>query len=308
VHVAVIGAGALGAVYGVRLAVAGHASVSFVVRPLRAASQEPLVIERVKGNVRHTLEAPLRTTRVPADADVVLVAIGTEDLEALRGLIGDSEAPLVILTPMLPRDYARVRETFGERALATLPSVVSYTRETDGVVRYWLPPTKTRIDEPRRNAELVRAFARALTDAGLPTTLEMAVHEANPATTACAIPLGMGIGVAGSLSALAEDNALAEVVVRACREGVAIGTRIGRPAQPVPFSPLVATPFVLRALAAALARFSPEALYYLEVHFGHKLRAQHLVMVRELVELARARGLSYEALSTLAEKLAALDR
>jgi hypothetical protein len=32
------------------------------------------------------------------------------------------------------------------------------------------------------------------------------------------------------------------------------------------------------------------------------------VMVREMVELARARGLSYEALSILAEKLAALDR
>src|SRR5262245_19091842 len=82
--VCVFGAGALGCVYGVRLAVRGNVDVAFVVRPARVSSTDPIVIERVRGNLREAIDAPLRSEVVPSDADVVLLAVGTEDLEALR--------------------------------------------------------------------------------------------------------------------------------------------------------------------------------------------------------------------------------
>lgn len=307
-HVAVLGAGALGAVYGLRLAVRGRASgtsVTFVVRPARASSREPLVIERVRGDLREVLEAPARASVVPGDADVVLVAVGTEDLDAVRAVLGGSEAPIVVLTPMMPRDFARMRAAFGPRVLAAMPSVVAYARKEDGVVRYWLPPARTRIDEPRAGAarELAHAFADALTDAGLPSRLELAVHDTNPATTACAIPLAMALCVAGSMRALADDEATCDLAARACAEGVAIGRRIGRPELGSMLAPALARPWALRATLRLLERMSPEAVYYAEEHFARKLRVQNRVMAREMVDLARDRGLTHEALDALAERL-----
>jgi ketopantoate reductase len=305
VHVAVIGAGALGAVYGVRLALRGDARVTFVVRPKRAESREPLVIERIKGDVREVLEAPSRSAAVPADADVVMVAVGTEDLDALA--LGELDRPFVVLTPMMPKDYARMRAAFGERVLAALPSVVSYARK-DGVVRYWLPPTRTRIDEPpaspRHRAAAVRGLAEALTAAGLPTRLELGVHDTNPATTACFIPLAMALSVAGTMAALANDEALCDLAGRACREGVAIGRRLGRPEPGAILAPALGHPWALRAAIRAMQRLSPEALFYAEEHFARKLSQQNLVMAREMAELARERGLSHEALDALASRLA----
>ena len=97
--VAVFGAGALGGVYGVRLALRGNVDVSFVVRPARVDSTEPIIIEAVSGDRREKLEAPERTDHVPSDADVVLLTVGTEDLDALRDSLSASNAPIVVLTP-----------------------------------------------------------------------------------------------------------------------------------------------------------------------------------------------------------------
>lgn len=299
-HVAVIGAGALGAVYGVRLALRARARVTFVVR--RASPREAIAIERVKGDVREVLAAPVLATEVPGEADVVLVAVRTEDLGSLA--IGETEAPIVVLTPMMPRDYGRLRAAYGDRVLSAMPSVVSYARG-DGVVRYWAPPVRTRIDEPRKERALVRELADALTMAGLPSRLELAVHETNPATTACAIPLALALCVAGSLDALAADEALCRLAARACKEGVAIGRAIGRPEPAVLLAPALASPLALRAAIRALRRASPEAVFYLEEHFARKLAHQNRVMAREMVELARRRGLSHEALDALTARLGA---
>jgi 2-dehydropantoate 2-reductase len=305
-HVAVIGAGALGAVYGVRLATRTKTSVTFVVRPARVASTDPLVIELVRGDLRETLASPARAAAVPADADVVLLAVGTEDLDAIRAPLVTTHAPIVVLTPMLPRDHARMRGVYGDRVLAALPSVVSYTR-SDGVVRYWLPPVATRIDEPRAggHADAVRALAASLTEAGLPARLELGVHETNPATTVCFIPLGMALSLAGSLDALARDAELVDLARRACAEGVALGRSIGRPEIVGPLSPLVARPLLLGAAARVLRRFSPEAVFYAEEHFGRKLRAQHLVMAREMRALAAEKGVAHAAIDALAAKIEA---
>ena len=306
-HVAVYGAGALGSVYGVRIAVRTHASVTFVVRAARVGSKDPIVIERVKNAAdrREEIAAPARAAEIPGDADVILLAVGTEDLEAIRPVLDGSGAPIVVLTPMLPDDYARMRAAFGDRVLAAMPGIVSYARQGPPVVRYWVPPVPTRIDEPRAGSSggAVRALATLLDEAGLPAHLELGVHETNPATTVCMIPIGMSVALAGGLEELAKDAPLLALTSKACSEGVELGRRLGRPEGGALLAPLLATPLAMRAAASTLKRFSPEALFYVDEHFGRKLRAQHRVMARAMAQLARAKHTGHRGLDELATRL-----
>lgn len=309
-HVAIVGAGALGAVYGTYVRQHTPASVSFVVRPNRVSDRDPIVVERVHftrkratSAARETLERPVRVDRVPPDADVVVLAVGTDDLDAIRPLLEGTSAPVVVLTPMMPQDHRRMREAFGARVLAAMPSVVSYRRD-DGVFRHWILPSPTRIDEPRAgDAAAVRALARTFTDAGIPTTFELGVHETNPATTASFIPLVMLVAVAGGLHALREDDVLIDLAVRACREGAVLGRRIGTPVVGAGLSTIAARRSSLRAFEAACRAICPEILHYVDVHFGRKLASQHRRMIAEMIELARERDLPHAALDEVARRL-----
>ncbi len=307
-RVAVIGAGALGSVYGVRLAVRGGVDITFVVRPARVAETTPITIEAIRRNVRESIPDPARADAVPGDADVVLLAVGTEDLEALAPPLATTDAPIVVLTPVLPKAWAALRAAYGARVFAALPTVIAYTRKTDGIVRYWLPPAATKIDEPRRDdaaagvvAELVDALGRA----GLRARVELGVHETNPATTVSFIAIGMALCVAGSAAALAKDDALGELASRACREGVRLAHRIGTPEPLASLAPALASPWALELWLGALARLSPEAIVYAEEHFGRKLVRQHQQMAHDMIELAREKGVPHAALVALAEHLEA---
>ncbi len=300
-HVAVFGAGALGSVYGVRLATRAHVTVTWIVREAKVSSRAPIVIERVRKDEREAIELPVRASAVPPDADVVLLAVGTEDLDAIRGPLAASAAPIVVLTPMLPKDWERMRAAFGARVLSAMPNVVSYARKPDGVVRYWLPPAPTRIDFTRDEA--VQQLARRLDEAGLHARLELGVHEKNPATTISYIAIAMALAVAGSADALADDDALLSLTTRACREGVTLGRRIGHAEPWAALSPAIGAPWALRAWLRMLARVSPEGLFYAEEHFARKLRAQHQVMIREMIDLAREKHVGHAAFDELAERL-----
>lgn len=306
-HVAIVGAGALGSVYGVRLALHGGVDVGFVVRPSRVGSTAPIVIEAVRRGQREALASPARTDVVPPSADVVLLAVGTEDLDALKAPLGASEAPIVVLTPMLPQGFARMRSAYGERVFAAMPNIIAYTRRDDGVIRYWAPPTRTLIDEPRAEsagADAVRALTEALVRAGLRARLTLGVHERNPATTVRFIAIGMALSIAGGVPALRADAALLSLARRACREGARLSPLIGAPEPWASLAPVLAAPWALRAWLGALARLSPEAVFYAEEHFGRKLKAQHRLMVREMIELAQDKGLPHAALDELARRLA----
>ena len=303
-HVAVVGAGALGGLYGTKLAQAG-VTVTFVVRAARVAETAAIVLEHVQGGAREEIAHPARAAAVPPDADLVLLAVGTEDLEAIGAATAGSEAPIVVLTPMMPEDFARMREAFGSRVLAAMPGVVAYVRE-DGVIRAWLPPQPTLIDEPRagEGAVVVHALVEALRRAGLRARLELGVHEKNPATTVAFIGAAMAIAVAGSLRALADDAELCALAARSCHEGRALGLRIGRAEPAAALAAALATPWGLALALRALPRLSPEAAHYAEVHFGRKLLAQHLVMAQAIVRLAAEKGVETPSFAELARRLA----
>jgi 2-dehydropantoate 2-reductase len=306
VHVAVFGAGALGSVYGVRLATRARVDVTWIVRAAKVSSRAPIVIERIRNDEREAIDAPVRAASIPADADVVLLAVGTEDLDAIRPVLEARDVPIVVLTPMMPRDWDRMRAAFGPRVLAAMPNVIAYARKEDGVVRYWLPPAPTRIDEPRRSSDIaVRELARRLDEAGLRAHLELGVHEKNPATTVAWIPIAMAFAVAGSADALAKDETLLSLTTRACREGVSLGRRLGAMEPWAVFSPALAAPWAMRAWLGLLPRVAPEALFYAEEHFARKLRVQHRVMIDEMIAIAREKRVAHAALEELGMRLGA---
>jgi ketopantoate reductase len=316
VHVAVVGAGALGRVYGVRLARVANEEVTFVVRDVSPAASEPgtrgasarapFVLERVD---QHDdvlrLDAPAVATEVPRNADLVLVCVRGEQLGAeLEALLARGpDAPAVVLTPMMPGDYDRLRAALGTRVIAAMPGVVAYTR-ADGIVRYWLPrvaPTLIETQDPPRDA--LRALERALERAGMRARHEEGVHASNPATTATFVPLAMALDVAGGVDALLADGALVELALRAADEGRALAQRIGK----VAGWAAILTKFVGKTtlkLGVGLAkRQAPEAVFYVEEHFGRKLHAQNVAMARAMVALAARHGTARAALSELTARL-----
>jgi ketopantoate reductase len=307
-HVAIVGAGALGRVYGVRLA-RGGVGVSFVVRAGRMGDGA-IAIARVDGGEEtDRVDAPDRRIAVPGDADVVLVCVRGDQLdEALIALLAAApEVPLVMLTPMMPQDYERLRARLGARVIAAMPSVVAYGTE-DGTTRYWLPRTATTlIDEPRPMDAALEDLVRSLETAGIGTRFALGVHESNPATTVAFIPLAMGLDVAGSIDALLEDEALLDLALRASDEGMELAGKIGTIATWAGVALKLLGSLTLRIAVAIGRRRSPEGFAYVEEHFGRKIHVQNVRMAESIVELARAKGTPHVALAALLERLRARD-
>ena len=311
-HVAVVGAGSLGRVFGVRLAKAGVA-VDFVVRAAaRAEARDAIRIEQVHVDSM-TLEAPSWVTSVPAHADIVLVCVRGDQLDdaLMEALRAGPSVPVVVMTPMLPRTYARVRADLGMRTgmgmgtrlVAAMSSVVGYTNAS-GVTRYWISKVaKTLIDEPRTKEPALTAFVEALARAGIDTAFEPAVHETNAATMILFLPLTFGLDAAGSIDALMDDDALSATMFRASDEARALADRCGK----VAFWVSLVTRFLgartIRMGIGLLRNRSPEAIAFIEEHFGRKGHAQNVAMAAEACALAEEKGTAHDALDELLARL-----
>ncbi len=322
-HVAIVGAGALGLAYGVWTAAApeGGAEVSFVVR--REEPRGAVRVERVGRTAELAREvrrvASVRaSTQVAAEADVVVVTVRADQLASALGTIaaGPSDAPVVVLTPMMPAAYAGARALLGSRLRAAMPGVIAYVAGTDDEtgevrVRAWFPAAApTFLDEQRGTADqltTLAALAETWTAAGLATRFAMGVHETNPATTAAFIPLTMAVDVAGSLGALVADAALLDLAVRAADEGLALGSRLGQVAPWAALMTRLARPSLIKLGVALARRSAPEACGYVDGHFGRKLHTQNVAMATELVELVKQRGEAHAALDELRMRLVSIS-
>jgi ketopantoate reductase len=101
VHVCIVGAGALGSVYGARLARFAGCEVSVVARACAPAARERL--ERVEDGEVLAWDVPARLTEAPRAADVLLAFVRYEQLSALPARVAGSQAPVVGITPSCPR-------------------------------------------------------------------------------------------------------------------------------------------------------------------------------------------------------------
>lgn len=296
----IIGAGALGRTYGVRLAVAGE-RVAFVVRPERVAEAAPFTVELVNGSRRRdSIAAPERVASVPEDAEVLLVCVRGDQLDDRLAtlLAGAPPVPVVSLTPLLPRSFERLDELAGHRLSTAQSGVVAYENE-HGIVRYWVPrvaPTLLDAAGPRATMDALRD---SLTHAGLPAKIEPNVQRSNPATTIAFFPFVLGLDVAGTAQALLARKDLLRVVFGALDETKQLAARIGPVARWGSQLLEFATPLSLRIGVKLAERASPEAIRFVESHFGRKVHGQNLEMAREIVELGRKNGTPCDSLTKL---------
>jgi 2-dehydropantoate 2-reductase len=323
-HVAIVGAGALGRVYGVRLALEAHVGVTFLTRPEGVSDKTPIAIERVddRDSVL-VLRNPERVAAVPPFADVVLVCVRVEQLDdGLFALLKEGETtdtkggsadvltahrppPIVVLTPLLPGDYERMRTALGERVVAAMPGVVAYVDDR-GIGRYWLPRSApTLIDERAPITPALHELVRALGRAGMSAHFELRVHETNPATTVTFVPLTMALDVAGGVDALLDDHALVRLAVEAAHEGAELAARLGKVATWASMLVKFVGPTTLKIGVGIARHSSPEAVRYVEDHFGRKLHVQNVRVAETIVRLAEEKGTPHLALSELLERLRA---
>lgn len=297
-HVAIIGAGALGRVYGVHL-VDGGERVTFVVRAARVAETSPFVIQRKNGDRRRReLVAPIRSAHVPADADLVLLTIRVDQLDdGIERLVKAAPpVPLVSLTPLLPNTLARVSGWVDGRALVGMPTLAASARE-DGVDDYWAFRASPSLFEagPPEVARLVAALGRS----GIPARLSSDVRARNPATTMAFFPISVAVSRAGGIERLLEDPELCRLGARAARETYALARQIGPIDAAAALALRTVTPGTLRAAFTLLTRLLPRATRFVDDHFGDKLGQQHRCLGAEILELGSAHGVPLPSLAAL---------
>jgi 2-dehydropantoate 2-reductase len=314
-HITIIGAGALGRVYGNRLAAGGN-EVSFVVRPSRAGETTAFAVEQVNGqHQRDVLEHPVRVTDIPARTRVVIVAVRFDQLvaaakapendELVRILRNSPSVPIMVLTPLLPKQRAALEAAASRRIVPAMPSVSGYIDDRD-VVRYWVVKVAaTLIDElPATDTfEAARAtlddLARRLTKAGIPTHLQRDVGSLNAATTTAFFPLVGAINAGGGIDGVLSDKDLLATVLDAAKESDELGMKIGKVAPWAHYLTKFVGPYTLKPGVTMARALFPEAVRFAEIHFGPKLHAQHLAMGEAILDLAREHGQPTPALERL---------
>jgi len=305
-HICVIGAGALGRVYGVRLAVGGH-DVSFLVRPSRLTEDDPFVVELISGSRRRdTIPTPVRVAEIPAEADVALLAVKVDQIDdRLASVLASApNVPVVSVTPLFPQDYERLETILGDkgRLVAAQPGVVAYERDP-GIIRYWLPqvaPTLIDADGPQ---PLMNQLVDALKSSGMPAKLQPRVRDCNPATTIAFFPLVLALDAGGgTVNAVLGDKDLLKDAFAGLKEAQELATKVGPLA---PWAGLLlkfATPLALKVGIRLAEKAAPEAVRFVEIHFGQKVHEQHLKLGAYILELARQHGTKTAAIERLLER------
>jgi hypothetical protein len=316
-RIAVVGAGALGCTYALKLS---HvAQVVLVVRDLAHAPKE-IVAERANDN-GPTIDgtSPPAVTAVPDDVDAVLVAVRVDQLDdALLDALargGPTHRIVVMLTPLLPSVYERVVTKLGDRLVVAMPGVVAYEPDHDPAtphpsrrrIRYWTPkasPTQLDARAPGDpSAPIIADLAQTLVAAGLPAEVKGGVRTTNPATTIAFFPLLLGIQAAGgSIARLLDDGALLKLSLGASKETRALAKTVGELAGFAGLLLSFAGPFTIRAGMKLVRGRAPESLVFLEKHFGQKLAGQNVAMLHAIEALARERGVAMPSLQRLAEQ------
>jgi hypothetical protein len=316
--VTVIGAGVLGRIYGVALADIGE-RVFFVVRPERLAETTPFEIERVSGGDRRVLAEPRRVAEAPEDSEVVLVTLRFDEIERLVrtgelvALLGECRAPIVVLTPLLPRLRGALEDLLGRSIVAAMPGAVGYRTDREEV-RYWVPiVASTLIDDPATSIAamasvaseraLREALAERLTKAGIPTRLERDVAALNAATTVAFYPLVAAIDIGRGIDAALADKQLVEEVLLAAEECAKLARTLGKLAPWASVLNRFVGPFTLKAGVGLARRLYPASVQFVDAHVGLKLHDQHVAMGKAIVELSRERGIETPALDRLVRRL-----
>lgn len=305
-QLAIVGVGALGSVYGARLAHAGQ--VVFVVRNLDRAPRL-IHIDRINGGAPHgdSLDAPASSLAIPEGTDTVLVTVRVDQLDdALLDKLARETAPsalVVVLAPLLPLSYRRAKEKLGDRLVAAMPGVIAYEPDPSATpherrVRYWTPKTSPTLLEDR--GPRVRELAETMRRVGLPADVSAQVPSVNAATTIAFFPILTGIAAAGgSIERMMNDDTIMKLGFASTKETRALAKTVGELPSWAALFFKFASPFTARAGVKLGQSRAPEAFVFLEKHFGQKLAAQNVAIFREIEQLAAERGIAIDNLRKL---------
>jgi 2-dehydropantoate 2-reductase len=313
-HVTIVGAGALGRIYGVRLAAAGE-QVSFVVRPARLEETTPFVIERVnEGGRRDVIEHPHRVAEVPRATTAVIVAVRFDQLTGEGSIAAPLRSappvPIVMLTPLLPRQRTALEEAIGRKVVPGMPSTSGYLDDRD-VVRYWVPRVaSTLIEEPsgassedQRLRAALDELGRRIDKAGIPAHLTRDVASLNIATTIAFFPLIAAIDAGEGIDGVLADKELMVTLIDAARECDTLAHKLGKAASWAHLLMRFVGPYTLKPGVKMARAVAPEAVRFVEAHFGAKLHGQHLAMGDAILALGREREVPMPALAREMELL-----
>ena len=311
-RVLIVGAGAVGQVYGHHLA-RGGADVTFLVKP-------KYLEEVARGSTLYQLPntepepwSPRATAAPTGDYDAVILTVSSDALRGSEWLVElarkTGDATVVVLQPGLD-DRAYVAERVEPTRLvdgaihflayhAPLPGE---TRFVSPGVAYWLFPGKGPFsgeDDARCDA-----IVAALAAGDMPVKR---VRDTRRGSAFASVVLGAFIAAleaAGwSFASMRRDGCL-ELGARAARESLAVVAH-ERTASPPLGTKLVARSLGFRALLALAPLVTPVELEtYLQVHFT-KVGTQMHDNLRALVEHGRRAGLPIEALDALARRVGA---
>ncbi|MEO8876562.1 MAG: hypothetical protein ABI461_13310, partial [Polyangiaceae bacterium] len=263
-------------------------------------------IQRIDGDgAHHEIQKPKYATEIPTDADVIVVTVHQDQLDdALIALLKPSAAPVVMLSPMFERDRDALVKALGPRIFPAMASIVSYDK--NATFRYWLPKAATTAVESKEAPKVLGEFIEAIVASGVTAKLDTHVLAQNVATTVSFMPVIMGMDIAGSIDALLSDKKLLHLAIAGVNEAGKLAQAVGAPAAWARLLLHFVGPFTLKA-GIGLARMkSPEAVSYVEEHFGRKLHRQNLRIGKEMVDLAEANGIRAEQLNALYTQLVAV--
>lgn len=322
-RIAIVGAGALGRIYGVLLGERHH--VSWVVRPTRLAEREPIRIEHaVPFGVTREDATPRRVAAIPPDTDVAIVTlrfdtIAAPDDDLRRSLAAPPGTLVLCLSPVFHAQHRILAELVGHPVVAGMPGVSGYADER-GVVRYWVPAiAATLIDDgvgagvddasgaaaSSDDRELRRRLVAALAEVGLPAHLEPDVEAVDAATTTAFFPMIAAIAAGGTIDGVLADRALLDLMLAAGAECRRLAPKLGKPAPWAGLLGHLVRASTLRAGVAVARLVAPEPLRFVDAHFGPKLRDQHVAMGHHIATLAAEKGVDTPALRALVERLRA---
>jgi ketopantoate reductase len=307
--VLIVGAGALGQVFGHHLS-RGGAQVDVLVRAGREeAARAGATLWRVR-----CVGAPIETRFEPVRAfgdvgatrgeswDLVLLCVASTELrgEFLARLAAAVGTATVASIGQAALDAEALARAFpAEQLVAIVPSLFAWSAplatETPGPgTAYWIPPLASLA--VGGTAERARPVVAALRRGGLSASVSRDAFADGARTAARTMPYVAALGLAGwSLSALRAGPLLA-LAAAASREALAaVEGRRDVPARDDGAGSLTLTRLVLRVLARVVP-FPLER--YLAVHFT-KVSAQTRQMLREWASIARERRLHSASLESL---------
>jgi ketopantoate reductase len=315
-RVLVVGAGAVGQVYGHHLA-RGGAKVTFLVKPAHAAEVSAGLTLYPLNRSRRRRADPVRFDdfRIVADVDaaaserwdqvyltVSSTALRAGDWFALLAA-GLGPATLVLLQPG-PDDRAFVEaQVPAEQIVQGVITVISYLAPLPGETRfprpgvaYWFGPlAKSPLSGPR--APVVVAALRA---GGLPARRAGDLSRSSAFPTALFMPLLKVLEQAGWSFQRVREPARLALAARAGDEAVRVMARRQGTRAPLLLR-LINHPLAVRLVLAVAPRIMPFDLEaYLKVHFT-KVGDQTRDFLRTYLALGRGAGLPTDALSQVTD-------